>query len=166
MRIAAPAAQPIRPPVTRAGALKAREELEVWLRRRDGLFEALGAFDVMFCCFSWLALTLFDRFLVAIDVDDGSAVVAFLLCIAGRSGVVSLKTDGALSCRVTFAGTAVVLLLGEMRSFEVSMLVLVFALSALRRAGFFLGFLAGVAPAGCALAVAFLASIETAILID
>jgi hypothetical protein len=70
--MAAPAAQPMRPPVTSAGALKARDELEVKLRRIDGRDDiANGAFDL--CCLSGEFVRSFDFFETA-TADSPSVV--------------------------------------------------------------------------------------------
>jgi hypothetical protein len=58
MRMAAPAAQPMRPPVTRAGALKDREELVVWLRRREGRGGVVTGVGGFCCCFARVVLLL------------------------------------------------------------------------------------------------------------
>lgn len=121
--MAAPAAQPIRPPVTRAGALKAREELAVWLRRNEGRGGvAIGV--VGFCCCLTRDLVLSLGFGEKGIVDDGGAVGAedamldFLLCKAGRLAFVSFRTEGALVCRVNGEGTTMELLDNAVVSFS------------------------------------------------
>ena len=151
--MAAPAAQPIRPPVTRAGALKAREELVVWLRRKEGRGGvAIGGVG-FWCCLVRDPVLSFDLVEIAmVDVvsavgTDG-AMLDFLPCRAGRLAFGSFRVEGALVCRDNDGGTTGELLDDAGVSFGWIILVLELALSALRRAGFFRGFLLGVVLEG------------------
>jgi hypothetical protein len=83
---------------------------------------------------------------------DEAAVLGFLLCNVGRLEFTSARTDGALACRVNLAGTTTEPLLGTALLFGRAVFVMELALSALRRAGFFRGFLTVVFE-GCGLAV-------------
>jgi hypothetical protein len=80
--------------------------------------------------------------------------LGFLLCNEGRLAFTSLRTGGALACRVSLGGIVAEPLVGAVLSFgSRSMSALEFVLSALRRAGFFRGFL-GVVLEGCSLEAA------------
>lgn len=66
----------------------------------------------------------------------------FLFCKRGLVAFTSvLSTEGALACLFKAAGGAGAILLGDVGSLTESGGVFVVVLSALRRAGFFLGFL-------------------------
>jgi hypothetical protein len=113
----------------------------------------------------------FDFFVATIaednasDLDGREAPVAdFWVCNTGRVAVALLKTDGALICRVRFVGRQVDALSGVARSFNGAMSVLVFALSALRRAGFFRGFLLDALVEDCILAAVVPASTEAIVI--
>jgi hypothetical protein len=95
-----------------------------------------------------------------VGVDE--AVLDFLFCTVGRLAFVSFRTEGALVCRVSGVGTTVEHLDDMVVSFGWFIFVFEAALSALRRAGFFLSFLLGVVLEGWRLAVVATASVGTA----
>jgi len=93
---------------------------------------------------------------------DAAALLDFLLCNVGRLGyITSARTDGALACRVNLGGTTADLSLVVTLFFGGSIFALEFALSALRRAGFFRG-LFGVVFEDWDLAAVATASIDVA----
>lgn len=95
----------------------------------------------------------------------GEALLDFLPCTVGRVAFVSFTTEGALVCRVNVVGTRVEPLDDVVVSFGWCTFVVEFALSALRRAGFFLGFLLGVVLEGWTLAAVAVVSFATAMFI-
>lgn len=122
------------------------------------------------CCLLWpvvLGLGLGEMAMVdgggAVGVE--AAMLDFLLCTVGRLAFVSFRTEGALTCRVNVVGTTVELFMDVVVSLGCVAFVIGFALSALRRAGFFRGFfLLGVVLEGWRLTAAVAAvSVATAI---
>ena len=152
----------MRPPVTRAGALKAREELVVLLRRKD------GRGGVVFCCgfvrVEVLSFGLREMAMVDIGETAGAdeAMLDFRPCKVGRLILVSFRTDGALACRVNVVGTIVLPFVDGVLSFDWFIFVMEFALSAFLRAGFFRGFLLGVVLEGCVLTAFAAVSVDAA----
>ena len=129
----------------------------VWLRRKEGrVGVAIGI--VGFCCCLTrdpvLSLAFGEMAIAEVGgtvVTDG-AMLDFLPCRAGRLPFVSFRTEGALVCRVKTEGMAVELLDDAVLFFSSFTFAFEFALSALRRAGFFRGFLLGVILEGWILA--------------
>ena len=165
--MAAPAAQPMRPPVTRAGALKDREELVVLLRRNEGRVGVDMGLVGFCCCFARLVVLLLDLGEIAIldvggTVGIDEAMPDFLSCKVGRLMFVPFRTDGALACRVNAVGRTVEAFAGEEVSFGWFVFVLELALSAFLRAGFFRGFLLGVVLEGWSLAAGAAVSVDAA----
>ena len=76
-----------------------------------------------------------------------AAILDFLSRTVGRFALVSFRTEGALTCRVNVVGTAAEPFVDSVVSLGWITFVVEFALSALRRAGFFRGFFVAVSEA-------------------